>query len=186
VPIPGYGYGKINWASYFGGPSLTVRTVELLTRVRIDRAAIIDWAGFRDVTDALGGVTINIPVTSYDPATRVTWTAGTHHLNGTQALLYVRDRNGLADGDFGRESRQENFLRAIFEKLRGQGALTNPFQMSSVVRTLTRAVSADSTLSNTEIVRLALSLRSLHMNNVVFTTVPYEGTGWAGSRAWCG
>lgn len=55
VPIPGYGDGKVNWAYYFGGPSLAVRTVEKLTHVRINHVAVVDWAGFRDLTDVLAG-----------------------------------------------------------------------------------------------------------------------------------
>ncbi len=183
VPIPGYGDGKVNWAYYFGGPTLAIRTVEKLTGVRIDHVAIIDWAGFRAVTDALGGVTVDIPVTSYDPANHITWTAGSHHLDGAQALLYVRDRYGLASGDFDRERRQQYFLRAVFKQLRKEGKLTNPLQTSSVLRALTGAVSVDSTLSNGEITRLALSLRGLNLSSVVFATVPNAGTGSAGSQS---
>jgi LCP family protein required for cell wall assembly len=177
VPIPGHGYGKINWAYYFGGPSLAIQTVEQLTHVRIDHFAIIDWAGFRDVTNALGGVTIKIPVTSYDPENHVTWAAGIHHLNGAQALLYVRDRYGLANGDFGREDRQQNYLRAVFAQLSRSGTLTNPLRADSVLRALSNAVSVDSTLTGSEMIRLALGLRGLKPGQIVFATAPYLGTG---------
>jgi LCP family protein required for cell wall assembly len=183
VPIPGYGDGKINWAYYFGGPTLAIRTVEQLTNVRINHFAIIDWAGFRDVTDALGGVTVRIPVTSYDPDNHVTWTAGTHHLNGAQALLYVRDRYGLASGDFGRERRQQAYLRAMFTQLRRQGLLTNPLGAASVLRALASAVSVDSTLSDGEMMSLALGLRGLSLAHVVFATAPYLGTGWVDGQS---
>jgi LCP family protein required for cell wall assembly len=183
VPIPGYGYGKVNWANYFGGPALAIRTVEQLTKVRIDHVAIIDWDGFRDVTNALGGVTVTIPTTSYDPANRVTWTAGTHHLNGAQALLYVRDRYGLAAGDFAREQRQQNYLRAVIKQLRSGGTLTNPLRTSSALRALSQAVSVDSTLSNNQMTSLTLSLRHLDMSKVIFTTVPNRGTGMVGGQS---
>lgn len=183
VQIPGYGHGKINWAYYFGGPALAVRTVEHLTHVRIDHVAVIDWAGFRTVTDALGGVTLNIPLTTYDPANHVTWTAGTHHLDGQQALLYVRDRYGLSGGDFARERRQQYFLRAVFMQLRKTGKLTNPLQEASVLRALSQAVSVDSTLSNARLTSLALSLRGLNTGGVVFATAPTDGTGAVGSQS---
>lgn len=99
VPIPGHGDGKVNWAYFFGGPTLAVRTVEQLTQVRIDHVAIINWDGFQAVTNALGGVTVDIPQTVYETPGLV-WTAGVHHLDGAQALNYVRDRYGLATGDF--------------------------------------------------------------------------------------
>lgn len=183
VPIPGRGDGKVNWAYFFGGPSLAVRTVEALTHVRIDHVAVVDWAGFRAVTDALGGVTINIPVKSYDPANHVIWTAGVHHLDGRQALLYVRDRYGLPGGDFDRELRQQAFLRAVFLELHHQAELSDPLHVNSLVHALTKAVSVDSTLGLTQITHLVPMLRGLNISNIVFATVPYKGTGWAGSQS---
>jgi LCP family protein required for cell wall assembly len=177
VPIPGHGDGKVNWAYAFGGPALAIRTVEHLTHVRINHFAMIDWDGFRAVTNALGGVTVNIPATSYDPANRVTWTAGAHHLDGTQALLYVRDRYGLASGDFDRERRQQNYLRAMFGQVRRAGTLANPLRAGSVMHALSGAVSVDSTLSDSEMMHLALSLRGLSMSRIVFATAPNLGTG---------
>jgi LCP family protein required for cell wall assembly len=183
VPIPGHGDGKANWAYAFGGPSLAIRTVEHLTNVRINHFAIIDWSGFQSVTNALGGVTLNIPSTSYDPDNHITWTAGTHHLNGAQALLYVRDRYGLATGDFDREARQQNYLRAMFTQVRHAGLLANPLRAGSLVQALSNAVSVDSTLGNSQVVHLALSLSKLKMSRIVFTTVPYTGTGTVGGQS---
>lgn len=183
VPIPGHGDGKVNWAYAFGGPSLTVRTVEQLTGVRIDHVAVIDWAGFRGVTDALGGVTVSVPSKSYDPANHVTWAAGIHHLDGTQALLYVRDRYGLPGGDFDRERRQQAFLRAVFLELHHQAELSDPLHVNSLVHALTRAISVDSTLGLSQITHLIPILRGLTISNIVFATVPYKGTGWAGTQS---
>jgi len=183
VPIPGHGMGKVNWAYYFGGQTLAIRTVEQLTDVRIDHVAVIDWDGFKDLTNDLGGVTIDIPVTSYDSANHVTWTKGTHHLNGTQALLYVRDRYGLANGDFGREARQQNFLRAVFSKLHDSVSLTNPLHVATLVHDLSQAVSVDDTLSDSDIEHLLLSMRGLNTGNIVFATVPYFGTGQVGTQS---
>jgi len=183
VRIPGYGMGKVNWSYYFGGQTLAVRTVEQLTHVRIDHVAVIDWAGFRDLTNALGGVTVDIPVTSHDPANRVTWTKGIHHLDGAQALLYVRDRYGLSNGDFGREARQQNFLRAVFWKLHDEVRPTDPLHVFSLVRNLSRAISVDNTLSNSDMEHLLLNMRGPNGSNIVFATVPYSGTGQVGSQS---
>jgi LCP family protein required for cell wall assembly len=183
VPIPGHGMGKINWAYFFGGQTLAVRTVEQLTHVRIDHVAVIDWDGFKDLTNDLGGVTVDVPVTTYDPDNQVTWTKGLHHLDGTQALLYVRDRYGLTNGDFGREARQQNFLRAVFIKLHHSVSLTNPLHMASLVGDLSQAVSVDDTLTDGDIEHLLLSMRDLSTSNIVFATVPYLGTGQVGSQS---
>jgi LCP family protein required for cell wall assembly len=183
VPIPGYGMGKVNWAYYFGGQTLAIRTVEQLTHVRIDHVAILDWAGFRDLTNELGGITITIPVTSYDPSNKVTWTKGTHHLDGAQALLYVRDRYGLVSGDFGREARQQNFLRAVFWKLHDEADPRDPFHVLSLVRDLTQAISVDTTVTNSDIEHWVLSMRGMNPSSIIFTTVPYDGTGQVGSQS---
>jgi LCP family protein required for cell wall assembly len=183
VPIPGHGMGKVNWAYYFGGQTLAIRTVEQLTNVRINHVAVIDWDGFKDLTNALGGVTIDIPVTSYDAANDIRWTKGIHHLNGTQALLYVRDRYGLANGDFGREARQQNFLRAVFSKLHDSVSLTSPLHMATLGRDLSQAVSVDDTLSDSDIEHLLLSMHGLNTGNIVFATVPYFGTGQVGGQS---
>jgi len=183
VPIPGHGMGKVNWAYYFGGQMLAIRTVEQLTDVRIDHVAVIDWDGFKDLTNDLGGVNIDVPVTSYDSANHVTWAKGIHHLNGSQALLYVRDRYGLTNGDFGREARQQNFLRAVFEKLHDSVSLTSPLHMASLARDLSKAVSVDDTLSDSDIEHLLLDMRHLSTSNIVFATAPYFGTGQVGSQS---
>ena len=185
VPIPGHGDGKINWAYEFGGSALAVRTVERLTHVRIDHVAVIDWAGFQAVTNALGGVTVDIPVTSHDPANNVTWTAGIHHLNGAQALLYVRDRYGLPGGDFDRENRQQNFLRAVYAELHHQlSSPRDPLRTARIISALTQAVSVDSTLSLSEMTHLVLSLHEVRVGtNIMFATVPYKGTGMVGSQS---
>jgi LCP family protein required for cell wall assembly len=182
VPIPGYGDGKVNWAYFFGGPTLAVRTVEQLTQVRIDHVAIINWDGFQAVTNALGGVTVDIPQTVYETP-GLTWTAGVHHLDGAQALNYVRDRYGLATGDFDREARQQYFLRTVFTQLGREGMLANPLQDMSVLQALSQAISVDSTMTNGELASLALSLRGLSPGKIVFTTAPYTGTGWVGDQS---
>jgi LCP family protein required for cell wall assembly len=173
VPIPGHGDGRLDSAYLDGGSALTIQTVERLTNVRVDHFAIIDWAGFRVLTNALGGVTVNVPATTYDPASRVTWTAGTHHLNGGQALQYVMDRRGPPGGGVAVEQRQQDYLRAVFQQLRQTGTIANPLAASSVMHALTDAVSVDSTLSVTAMLHLALSLRGLNTNRIVFATAPY-------------
>src|SRR5262249_42359355 len=92
---------KINAAAAWGGVPLTVQTVEKFTGVRIDHLALIDFAGFGRVVDALGGVALSIAqtITSIFPPHR-TFTKGTMHLSGASALDYVRQRYQFADGDF--------------------------------------------------------------------------------------
>lgn len=183
VEIPGHGYNKINAAFSFGGPSLYVQTMEQLTGIRIDHFAIIDWDGFIGLTDALGGVDVTISQNSYDSANDRSWTVGEHHLGGEDALDYVRQRYGLPRGDFDRVQRQQNFLREIMRKTLSSGTLTNPVRLNNVVNAVTRTVSVDDTLSNADLLSLAISLRGLRQRDVTFMTVPTAGTGYEGSAS---
>jgi LCP family protein required for cell wall assembly len=175
VPIPGHDLAKINAAFSYGGPTLLVRTVEKLTGIRIDHLAVIDWDGFRSLTDAVGGVTITIPEDTYDSARRRQWRSGTYTLPGDDALDYVRQRYGLPNGDFDRVARQQNFLRALMDKALQQETLTNPVRLTRMLGSVTDAVTVDDTLSNNDLRSLALSLRHVRGGDVTFLTAPHAG-----------
>jgi LCP family protein required for cell wall assembly len=180
VPIDDYpstdGHAKINAAFAFGGPSLAVKTVQQLTGMHIDHVAIIDWAGFKDLTTALGGVRVYIPETFYDDSQRITWQQGWHTLEGQEALQYVRTRHGLSNGDFGRIERQQNFMRATMQKLlssmHGVGAIST---INHLLSTLNDYLTIDDTWENDELKNLALSLRNIHAGDVQFFTAPLGG-----------
>jgi LCP family protein required for cell wall assembly len=183
VPIPGHGMGKINWAYSFGGPSLTVATVENLTGLRIDHLAVVDWDGFKKLTDRVGGVDIDVPETVVDPQNHVTWTAGRHHLDGEAALLYVRQRYGLPGGDFDRVKRQQAFLRAVLQASLHQEMRKDPRMLYGFLDTVAGVVSVDSGWSTADMARLAFSLRDFRSANLRFLTAPVLGTGREGAQS---
>lgn len=178
VTVPGHGKAKINAAFSWGGPTLMVQTVEQLTKVRIDHLAIVDFQGFKEITDALGGVTITVPKT-VSSAKQGTVEAGTHNMNGEEALTYVRQRYNLPGGDFDRVKRQQNWIRAVMVKLMSQGTLTNPFKLNDAMTALTKSLSIDDAFTFNEMKDLALSSRDLRAGDVKFFTVPVSGTGWS-------
>lgn len=172
VPIPGHGSAKIDAAFSWGGPPLLIQTVEQYTNIRIDHFGAIDWSGFRSLTNAVGGVTITIPDSSYDSQQQVQWTPGTYTMDGQTALNYVRQRYGLPNGDLDRIARQQNFLRSLMNKAAGQISLTNPFGLSHLLDATAKAVSVDDQLSNSELRDLALGLRDLGSNDVTWVSAP--------------
>jgi len=183
VDIPGHGKGKVNWAYSFGGPSLTVETVEKMTDVRIDHLTVIDWDGFKALTDAVGGVDIDIPKTVYDSARGVRWEAGRHHLDGEEALLYVRQRYGLRDGDLDRVARQQAFLRTLLKQTLHQELRKNPDQVLDLLSLFSKHASVDDEWSTTQMAKLAASLRNLRSDDISYLTVPTDGTGMVGDQS---
>jgi len=183
VNVPGYGMNKINAAFSFAGPSLAVATVEKLTHLRIDHLATIDWEGFKELTDALGGVTVTIPATVTDSARNVTWTKGEHSLDGEMALNYVRQRYGLPGGDLDRTRRQQYFLRALMMQSIQDGVLTDPRKIYTFLDTLTRNMSVDSDWSVGDMRGLLLSLRGVKADDVRFLNAPVAGLGMQGAQS---
>ncbi|MEV0219660.1 LCP family protein [Streptomyces sp. NPDC050704] len=172
VPIPGHGEAKVNAAFAWGGPSLLIKTVEQLTGVRIDHFGVIDWHGFRSLTDAVGGVPITLDENSYDPEQQRHFTAGTHTMNGEEALSYVRQRHGLPGGELDRIKRQQQFLRGLVGEVRDEVSLTDPFATDTMLDAITRTVSVDDRMSNGDLRDLVLDLRHLDASDMSFTTAP--------------
>jgi LCP family protein required for cell wall assembly len=169
-----HGQNKINAAFSFYGPFGTVRTIEHLTGLRISHLAIIDFEGFRDLTTALGGVDVYVPEAIYDPQQDQNWPQGWNHIQGSEALKYVRMRYNLPGGDFGRVARQQNFLRAVLGKLTDEGTLGDPIKVRDVLKVIVRYVTVDSTWSTGDIRSLALGLRHLHADRIAYATLPYD------------
>ena len=155
---------KINAALSLYGPSGAIATVEKLTRLRIDHLAMVDWDGFEDITNSLGGVSVTIPG------------RGTQNLKGKAALKYVRDRFTVPHGDFDRVKRQQNFLRAVLTKLVARGTLTNPFKLRSTVQSVTSNLAVDDDWTSGQIRSLVLSMRNIRPADVTFMTMPTKGT----------
>lgn len=176
VEIPGHGSAKINAAFAYGGPALTIETVENLTGVRIDHFVMTDFESFKDITDAIGGVEITLKDDfTYDG---VTIPAGQHrHMNGDQALRWVRERKSLTRGDFDRVQRQQAWVRAMVAKVRNEGILNNPVETQQLLEVITNSISADEGLTSGVITDMLGLARDLGSNDIVFFTAPFTGTG---------
>ncbi|HWB37678.1 MAG TPA: LCP family protein [Rugosimonospora sp.] len=164
---------KINAAFAWGGLPLAIETVEGFTGVHIDHVMLIDFGGFQQVTDALGGVDMNIDqtITSIHPPYR-TFKKGMNHLNGAEALDYIRQRYQFPDGDITRAKHQQQFLKALMDKATSTGTLTNPAKLNSFLQAVTKAVTVDKDL---HLADLAYQFHNLKSSDLTFLTSPFTG-----------
>lgn len=184
VDIPGYGQAKLNAAMAYGGVPLAVQTIEGIIDSRIDHIAMVDFEGFKDITDALGGVKVNNPAAfstygnpSYDYA------KGAITLSGERALPFVRERHAFADGDFTRVANQQLFIRAVMSQVLSKETLTNPATISNLVSAIAPYMVVDEGLNSSYAVSLGLEMRNLRVDDVSFFTMPSLGTGTEGSQS---
>ncbi|MEV0880464.1 LCP family protein [Micromonospora echinofusca] len=172
---------KINAAYAWGGVPLMVQTVEKFTTVRIDHVMMVDFAGFKEIIDALGGIDIDAEksFTSIHPPFR-TFRQGVQRMDGEAALDYSRQRKQFPDGDFARIRHQQQVIKAILDRAVSGGIVTNPGKLNSFVKATSNAVSVDEKMS---LLSMATDLRGLRGDNLRFITSPTKGTGRVGSES---
>ena len=137
---------QFNAAYPIGGPVCVQRTVESLTGLRIDHFVVVDFVGFVDMVDAVGGVTVYIPEPISDPNSKIYFETGCQTLDGKQALDYVRVRKGVGGGDgsdTGRIERQQAFLTSLIQKVTSSGVLFNPIELYDFLDAVTKSVTTD-------------------------------------------
>ncbi|MGH2691284.1 MAG: LCP family protein [Actinomycetota bacterium] len=160
VEIPGHGQDKINAAYEYGGPNLTIKTVKQFTGLPIHNYMEIDLAGFEQLVDSLGGVRICVdrPMVDALAGLRIP-AAGCYDMDGSEALAFVRARHVEGDliPDFSRIARQQQFMRATFNKLLSFDNLLN----DQVIEEAVSAVRTDSSLSPADLLDLGQRLRAL-------------------------
>ncbi|MFI2511357.1 LCP family protein [Streptomyces sp. NPDC018972] len=138
-----------NSAYATGGVACAVKTVESITDLRMDHYLEVDFTGFRKLIDELGGVEVTTGEDIDDPDSHLELEAGTHRLDGAQALGLVRTRHGVGDGsDLGRIQLQQAFVRALARQIGEVGVLTDPKKLYSLADAATRAVTTDSGLGS--------------------------------------
>ncbi|MFD8844877.1 LCP family protein, partial [Streptomyces pseudogriseolus] len=131
------------------GPACVVKTVEKMSGVRMDHYVEIDFAGFKDLVDAIGGVEVTVDQDIHDTSSGLDLTAGTHRLDGTESLQFVRTRHGIGDGsDLGRIGLQQEFMIALLGEIKKQDLLGSPTKTYKIADTLTAALTTDSELAS--------------------------------------
>ena len=130
----GKGTTKINHAFAYGGVALTRKTIESFLDVEIDRYVTVDFQGFADIIDALGGVDYEVEQRMYRPSENIDLQPGFQHLDGKSALAYVRWR-GTATADIGRIERQQKFLSTALDQLMTTGTILRLPQLIGTINT---------------------------------------------------
>lgn len=131
------------------GPACVVKTVEKMSGVRIDHYLEINFAGFKGLVDAIGGVTVDVPQDIHDTSSGLDLTAGPHKLDGTQSLAYVRTRHGIGDGsDLGRIGLQQQFLFALLSEVKKQDLLGSPTSAYKIANSATKSLTTDEGLAS--------------------------------------
>ena len=167
VPIPGYGYNKINAAYAIGGPKLLIATVQNVTGLQVNHFMSIGFGGLVDVVNDVGGVRMCLKAPMKDPLAGLNLKAGCQTLNGDQALGFVRTR-AFTEGDLQREQDQRVLLKAILAKMTSAGTLANPFAVIPAANGAASAISVDQSTGLSQLVSVAFALR-----DPVTTTVPF-------------
>ena len=180
VEIPGRGKAKINAAYSWGGAALAVETMELLLDVPMDNTVLIDFEGFVNVIDALGGVTV---VNREESSSRgFDFPKGEITLSGEEALVFVRERKTLSNGDFGRAARQRDVIKAVLGKLASGGVLSDPGRFRESVTELGKNFTVDEGLTNDNIIRLGWELKGVSPSDIKSFQIPTAGFGWTDDR----
>jgi polyisoprenyl-teichoic acid--peptidoglycan teichoic acid transferase len=180
VKIPGYNYGKINAANAYGGPQLASKVVSGIMGVPIHYYLVVDFSGFKQAIDAVGGVDVNVPKAIYDPGypcdtgNRVCpfqIKAGMQHMNGTVALRYARSRKTTSD--FDRAMRQQLIMAALRDKALQVSTLTNPVKLAALIEAVGSHVKTD--LQPNEITKLAGIAKEVDLANATQEVLDTDG-----------
>jgi LCP family protein required for cell wall assembly len=161
--LPGYGMTKVNHALAVGGIDYQIKVVEQMLGLGVDHYVLIDFNGFEDLVDAVGGITVDVPepFTSSDGQQ---FSAGRQEMTGKQALSYARWRGG-PDGDFGRIQRQQQILRALVQRASGLNIVGSINELLPAVEENLRT-----DLSATEMTSVAMDYRSRCTDSTISMT----------------
>jgi LCP family protein required for cell wall assembly len=169
---PGISQDRLATEGNEAGQRAAVATVEKLTGVHIDHFAVVNLYGFYELAKVLGGVEVCLKHPVHDKNSGANFRAGYQHLDASQALAFVRQRDGLPNGDLDRTHRQQAFLDSVIHQLRGEGVLSDLTKVHALVGVAKRYVITD---AGWNLLDLAAEGRNLTDAHLVFHTLPISG-----------
>ena len=184
VKIKGHGFDKINAAYAYGGRKLTQETIESLLNTHIDHYIKINVHGFTKIIDALGGIDIDVEKRMYyedpwddDGGLYIDLQPGMQHMDGKTAITYVRYRD--EEGDIGRIKRQQNFMKAVMDKLVSPTIIP---KLPAIVSAVSDSVETDMSVS--EILSFLGTLQDAKDNGLKSDMVPGKPVYIEGVSYW--
>lgn len=168
VDIEGYGPNKINAAAAYGGAALTVKTIEEFAGVDISHYVAIDFDGFKEAVDALGGIEVDVPMTIDDPQAGGRVEAGEQTLNGDQALILCRSRHAYdnyGSGDYYRMANQRMVMGAIAKKL----LASDPVTMANTISSMAGYITTDFNVE--DIVSIATQMQGMDTDEDIYSAM---------------
>jgi LCP family protein required for cell wall assembly len=178
-PDPSVAFGgataKINAAFDYGGGGaggtrLLSATLNDLAGMQFDGAIVVDFAGLQRTVDVLGGVRMCVDQRVASIHTGAVFEPGCRMMSGAQALDYLRQRYGLADGDFDRQQHQQEFLKALLARAGQAGVLANPVKLDSLLRSIGSSLTVDTGAYS--LTDLAVALRGLRPDDLTGFRLP--------------
>jgi LCP family protein required for cell wall assembly len=169
---PGISQNRLAFLGNEAGQAAAVASVERLTGVHIDHFAAVNLYGFYELAKVLGGVEVCLNHAVYDKNSGADFPAGYQHLNPAQALAFVRQRDGLPNGDLDRTHRQQAFLDSVMQQLRQEGVLDDLTKVDALLNVARQYVIAD---AGWNLLDFAAQMKSLTSQDLVFHTLPIVG-----------
>src|SRR6202044_387331 len=152
----------------------TIATVEQVTGVTVNHFAEVNLVGFYELAQVFGGVQVclNSPVAYDSYSGFYAHHAGLQHLNAAMTLAFVRQRDGLTNGDLDRTHRQQAVIDSVIHQLRGEGVLDDLTKIQSLLSVAKQYVITD---SGWDLLDFITQMRSLTSGDLTFRTLPIEG-----------
>jgi LCP family protein required for cell wall assembly len=163
---------RINATFASGGAGCLWKTVEHETGIHIDHVIELTFTGFEQVINDIGGVNICLPAAINDPASGLRLSAGLHHVRGAQALAFWRERHIGTGSDLQRIQRDQYLMAAVLQGIAHSDILGSPTRIYSIVVDAARAMTTDSGLDLSTMLRIVGSLRGLSSRTVQFVQAP--------------
>lgn len=166
--------GWDNGGDMASAAACTINTVQHDTGVTINHFVVVDFSGFQQMVQSIGGVPMCIQSKISDKDSGLFLNPGNQVLDGQTALAFARARHNVGDGsDINRIGNQQQLVAAMVREVLSRDVLTNPGKLVSFLSAATSSLTTDKQMSITDMTGLAYNLRNIDRDNITFMTVPW-------------